>query len=77
MREMYLILNPIEREELETEMRSRDALATMKVKYGTYKTDMEVTMEEFKNELMKKEKRISFFKVVLDVLIVAFGVVLD
>ncbi|GKE22924.1 hypothetical protein Tco_1434436 [Tanacetum coccineum] len=58
-------------------MRSRDALATMEVEYGNYKTEMEVKMEEFKTELMKKEKRISFFKAVVFVLIVAFGVVLD
>nr|GEV34143.1 hypothetical protein [Tanacetum cinerariifolium] len=73
MREMYLILNPIEREELETKMRSKDALATTEVEYGNYKTEM----EEFKTKLMKKEKIISSFKAVVVVLIAAFGVVLD
>ncbi|GJY75764.1 hypothetical protein Tco_0480880 [Tanacetum coccineum] len=57
MREMYYILNQIESEELETEMRSRDALGTMEVEYANYKIEMEVKMEEFKTELMKKEKK--------------------
>ncbi|GJW02720.1 hypothetical protein Tco_1561576 [Tanacetum coccineum] len=64
MREMYLILNPIERGDLETEIRSRDALATMEVE------DALAIMEV-------DEKKISFFKAVVFVLIVAFGVVLD
>nr|GEY86019.1 hypothetical protein [Tanacetum cinerariifolium] len=59
-------------EDLETEMRSSDALATLEVEYDNHK----IKMEELKIELMKKEKRLSFFKVVVVVLIVAFGVVL-
>ncbi|GJW35890.1 hypothetical protein Tco_0058810 [Tanacetum coccineum] len=69
---MYYILNPIEMEDLETEMRSSDTLATLEVEYTNHK----IEMEELKTELMKKEKRLSFFKAVVVVLIVAFGVVL-
>ncbi|GKA58657.1 hypothetical protein Tco_0757970 [Tanacetum coccineum] len=62
LREMYLILNPNERDALETEMRSRDELAIMEVEFVDYKTEMVLKMEEFKTDLKKKEKNGFFLK---------------
>ncbi|GKE54838.1 hypothetical protein Tco_1489994 [Tanacetum coccineum] len=76
LREMYLILNPNERDALETEMRSRDELAIMEVEFVDYKLRWCLRWRNSKLIRRKKKKMVSFLKAVVIVLKVAFEVVL-
>ncbi|GJR07412.1 hypothetical protein Tco_0790064 [Tanacetum coccineum] len=54
--EMYLLLNPLQREELENELTSREELAVLQVELANMEGQMQQLMEEFK----KSQKMLSF-----------------
>ncbi|GJU10895.1 hypothetical protein Tco_1133291 [Tanacetum coccineum] len=54
--DMYLLLNPSQREELENELTSREELAVLQVKFA----DMEGQMQQLMEELKKSKKMLSF-----------------